>query len=329
MNDFANAMDDFAEETFDALIDMAEPRFAEALAEQGGSAPSRIPNAQAAEIFRKVVLATAAQHSPGTDLNAVDQMIGEYVRRHPTFFLPIADTLERMIRVTAHPLFGPAVQRARAQAQATRNIFAPAVGPDCAIMMAGYGLPVAPLDKRSPRLLAPVSNDIDVVAQNFERFNTAYVGYSTCAAPFYLLLTNCVRSLRQRMLSDDRLRDLRLLIERSNPSWPSYEGDRQHAGVLFERQPSDRFETIALTEGNPSPCGIVLYAGWLEEGKPIGATCDGCVPVPLSLVRAVFADPVVVNLPTPVRAGLDRSLCINSNGDRSRALRACRRAVPG
>jgi hypothetical protein len=143
-----------------------------------------------------------------------------------------------------------------------------------------------------------VSNDIDVIARNFASFKTAYVGYSTCAAPFYILLTDCVRTLRQRMLSDDRLKDVRRLIEHSNQRWPTDEGDGQQACVFFDRQSGDRFETIALTEGNPSQSGIVLYAGWLEEGKPIGAPCDGCVPVPLSLVRAVFANPVVVNLPT-------------------------------
>jgi hypothetical protein len=300
MNDFANTMDDAAEEAFDALIEMAEPRFAAALVEQGGSAPSRIPNAQAAEIFGKVVLATAAQHAPEADLNALDQMIVEYVHRHPSFFLPVARALEQMTLAGAHPLFRRAVQRARAQAQTTRDIFAPAVGPDCAIMMAGHGLPVAPLDKRSSRLLAPVSNDIGVVAQNFASFKTAYVGYSTCAAPFYLLLTDCVRTLRQRMLLDDRLKDVRRLIEPSNQRWPTDEHDKQQASVFFGRQPGDRFETIALMERNPHQWSIVLYAGWLEESEPMGAPCDGCVPVPLSLVRAVFADPVMLNCPTPV-----------------------------
>ena len=60
------------------------------------------------------------------------------------------------------------------------------------------------------------SNDIDTVLDLFSRDRGAYVGYSSCEAPFYLLLTDCVRTLRRLVSTDPRLSELRALLARAN-----------------------------------------------------------------------------------------------------------------
>ena len=274
MNDLTDLRDEFAGKAFDAFAAKAEHRFRAALAEREVSDPLELPEEVAAEIFRKVLLETAALHMPVADLNG----------------------LNRLVRSHAHPLFAPAVQRARAQTRVSRDAFAPAVGSDCAIVMAGYGLPVAPFDKREPRLLGELSDDIDMVAKQFERFKTAFVGYSTCAAPFYVLLTDCIRTLRQSVSWDGRLQDVRRLIERSGVSLPPDNGVRfRHAGLVFLREAGDKIATVARLDHGPNHGSIVLYAGWLEGDEPQGAPNRGYAPVPLRLVGDTIANPALAS----------------------------------
>jgi hypothetical protein len=274
MNDLVDPSDAFAGNAFDALAAKAEPRFRAALAERGVSDPLELPGEVAAEIFRKVLLETAALHMPAADLKGLD----------------------RLVRTHAHPLFAPAVQRARAQTQGSRDAFAPAVGSDCAVVMAGYGLPVAPFDKREPRLLGELSDDIDMVAKQFAKFKTAFVGYSTCAAPFYVLLTDCIRTLRQRVSSDGRFRDVRYLIERSGMRWPPDNSARfQHAGLLFVREVDDKIPSIGVLDPSPYRGSIVLYAGWLEGNEPQGSPNGGYVPVPMQFVGDAIAKPALAS----------------------------------
>src|SRR6202022_2178107 len=254
MNDLVDPRDDFAGKAFDALAAKAEPRLIAALAEHGVSDPWELPETVAAEVFRKATIETAALHVPMADLKGLD----------------------RLLRAFAHRLLLPAWRGVKVQARVQRDPFAPAVGSDCAIVMAGCGLPVAPFDKREPRLLGELSNDIDMVAQQFARFKTAYVGYSTSAAPFYILLTDCVSTLRQRVCSDDRFQEIRRLIERSGMRWPSNNGALfQHASMVFLREPEDRSPSIALLDPSPYQGSIVLYAGWLEGDEPQGAPSGG------------------------------------------------------
>jgi hypothetical protein len=84
-----------------------------------------------------------------------------------------------------------------------------------AVVLAGYALPVAPFDLEA-HILAKPSNDIDTVQALFSADKGAYVGYSTCDAPFYLLLTDCVRSLRQLVPVHPRLSEVKQLFAH----WP-------------------------------------------------------------------------------------------------------------
>jgi hypothetical protein len=229
-------------------------RLAAALKELGVAHPSELPPAIANELFRKVLIETAALHNPDADLEAMD----------------------RLTRAASNPLFFPALKGARKQADLQKDYFTPATGSDCAIVMAGHGIAVAPFEmpttpKDAPRLLAPLSDDIDVVASSFAQRPEAAVGYSSCAAPFYILATNCVNTLRQLIVSDDRLRGARHLIERVGFKWPA-EATSPFEQALFglPRKAEDKIPTVFLN-GGADIGSIMLYAGWLEGDRPFGA----------------------------------------------------------
>jgi len=169
----------------------------------------------------------------------------------------------------------------------TRGIYA-------AVVLAGYGLPVAPFDLEAMRILAKPSRDIDTVRALFSADRGAYVGYSTCDAPFYLLLTDCVRSLRQLVPVHPRLSEVRQLFARTSRSLPRDPGQSFMSGMaVIGRQPRDTISTVGLLDPDPMAGSIMLYAGWQIDGQPDGAPNDGYLPVPRQLLRAVVNDPTV------------------------------------
>ena len=87
-----------------------------------------------------------------------------------------------------HPAFMPAWDRVRSLPAMGGDPFSMASGVDAAILLAGFGLPVAPFDFGYSVLEKP-SNEIDSVLNAFSRWRTAFVGYSVCDVPFYVLLT--------------------------------------------------------------------------------------------------------------------------------------------
>ena len=136
----------------------------------------------------------------------------------------------------------------------------------------------------------------------------AYVGYSTCDAPFYLLLTDCVRSLLQLVATHPRLSEVRQLFARTNGSLPPDPGLPFTPGMaVFTRQPGDTISTVALLDPSPTGGSMTFYARWSLDGEAFGAPNEGCVPVPGQLLRAVVFDPSVAysfwrtaGAPTPI-----------------------------
>lgn len=160
-------------------------------------------------------------------------------------------------------------------------------------MLAGLGLPVAPFDLARGRILGKPSNDIDTVLQLFAPDKGALVGYSTCAAPFYVLLTDCLRTQRQLVPMHPELLEVRSLYARAKAPLPSDPGQEfVHGITMFARQPGDTIPSIALYDPDPLGRGsIALYAGWEIDGQPFGAPNEGCLPVPLQLLRHVVNNP--------------------------------------
>ena len=160
------------------------------------------------------------------------------------------------------------------------DAFAMASGAYAAVLLAGFGLPVAPFDLKALRILAKPSKDIDTVLALFSRNKTALVGYSACDAPFYVLLTDCIRTLRQRVPSCPELADIKQLFGRLADPCPRTPARTSPRGMaLFRRQPGDTISTVGV-DPNRTVGSIMLYAGWQVDGEPQGAPNDGYFPVP-------------------------------------------------
>lgn len=253
-------------------MEKAEPRLAAALARHGAASPDQLPPWLAAQIFQEVMLQTAAENFPDAQL----------------------DALRHGLAAFHHPRFGPAFARLRAQLQSPSDAFAMASGPDAAVVLAAFGLPVAPFDRKSPRILVEPSNDIDAVADTFAKWKTAYVGYSPCDIPFYMLLTDCVRTMRAQIPIRPQLQDAKRLLERTGVELPSGPfPDFQHGIVLIPREPGDTVSTVFLSNPNPDQGSVALYAGWTIDGVREGAPNDGFLPVPLQFLEAALQDPQI------------------------------------
>ena len=193
-----------------------------------------------------------------------------------------------------HPAFVPAWERMRLATKAGSDAFAMTTGIYAAVVLAGYGLPVAPFDLARSRILGEPSNDIDAVLALFEPDKGAVVGYNSAASPFYVLVTDCIQTLRQRTLTWSDLSEVKELFKRNTAHLPPDPGQRFVPGmVVIPRRPGDTVSTVALLDPNPMVGSIALYAGWQVDGEPYGAPNDGYVPVPVQLLRAVVHDPAI------------------------------------
>ena len=144
------------------------------------------------------------------------------------------------------------------------------------------------------RIRAKPSHDIDTVQTLFSADRGAHVGYSSCEAPFYLLLTDCISTLRQLVAVHTMLSELRQLFARKDTSLPPDPGQPfSHGMAIFGRQAGDTISTIGLMDPDPQGGSITLYAGWQVNGEPYGAANEGYLPVPDQLLRAVVSDPRV------------------------------------
>jgi hypothetical protein len=280
--------------TSDALADAAgkilfektERRLEALLAEHGASDPSELPRAVQSQLLLRATLETAAANFPAANL----------------------DTLKHGFQSFLHSAFLTAMDRMTVSCKGQCDAFEMTRGIHAAVVLAGFGLPVAPFDLKAMRILAKPSNDIDTVQALFSADKGAYVGYSTCDAPFYLLLTDCVRSLLQLVPTHPKLSEVRELLARANRSLPPDPGMPFRSGMaIFGRQPGDTISTVGLLDPHPARGSIMLYAGWQVDGEPVGAPNEGYVPVPGQLLRAVVTDPTVAcsfwqasGAPTPI-----------------------------
>jgi hypothetical protein len=261
----------FADRVGALFFEKAEARMDALLAEYGVSHPRDLPRAVAGEIFARAVVETAAANFPTANL----------------------ELLGHGIRSFAHPAFIPAWDRVRSSTAIHGDAFAMASGVDAAVLLAGFGLPVAPFDF-SLGIIEKPSNDIDTVLAMFSRWSSGIVGYNSCDAPFYVLLTDCIRSLRKQVSSHPGLFDVRRLFARTGGSLPADPGRDFTPGLaLFARQPGDAISMALLLDPSPSAGSLMLNAGWQVDGKPYGAPNDGYLPIPVQLLRAVAYDPAI------------------------------------
>jgi len=250
----------------------AAPRLEALLKKYEVSDPSELSPALQRQLLQSTVLETAAVNFPETNLEMIKHQFWSSLQ---SAFLSAMDRMMVSCRGQSDAF------------EMTRGIYA-------AVVLAGFGLPVAPFDLQAARILAKPSNDIDPVQALFSADKGAYVGYSTCDAPFYLLLTDCVRSLRQLVPAHPSLSEVKHLFARTGRAVPSDFGQSFMPGMaVIARQPGDTISTVALLDPDPAGGSIMLYAGWQVAGEPFGAPNGGYLPIPGQLLRAVVNDPTV------------------------------------
>src|ERR1700751_4235802 len=189
----------FADAAGAILMQKVESRVNALLGEYGVSDPSELPLDVQGEILQRASVEAAAAKLPKANFEALGDSFRSFT----------------------HPAFIPAFERVLSWAAGTGAPFGAAAGGHAAVVLAAFGLPVAPCQRKGPPIVEEPSNDIDTVLSLFSRWKTAFVGYNACAAPFYVVLTDCVRTLRQRVLSDPRLSEVKSLFDRPDASLPA------------------------------------------------------------------------------------------------------------
>jgi hypothetical protein len=262
------------------LFQRAERHLKVLLAEHDVTDFNELTREQANEIYIRSITGAAAEF-PGADLGMVAH--GARSLTNPAF-ISVLERVSIAMNFRSDPL-------------------APAAGVDAAVLLAGFGLPVVPFDLENARILEAPSKDIDTVTARFGKWKRAYVGYNSCAAPFYLLYTDCLRTLINRVATHPKLAEVKKLFERPGSALPQDPGQSFVSGMaIFARLPGDMISTAALLDWDPSAGSIVFNAGWEVDGQSHGAPNDGYFPVPVQLLRAVVNNPAVAyGLARPVK----------------------------
>ena len=237
------------------LFEKIEQRLESLLAEHGVSDPGELSPTQMNEVFQRAIV-EAAGCFPTANI----------------------EQLAHGFRSFVHPAFMPAWDRVKSATAVGRDPFAFSSGVDAAVLLAGFGLAVAPFGFQHGSLEEP-TNDVDTVLAMFSRRPEALVGYDTCGAPFYVLLTDCVRTLRKQLGTHPSLVDVRRLFARNGGSLPPDPGKGFVPGMaLFAREPSDMISTTLLHDRKPDVGSLMLCAGWRVADQAYGAPYDGYFP---------------------------------------------------
>ena len=259
-----------AERASAILFQNTEQQLEALLAEHGARDLSELPRPLQLQLLESAMIGAAATSFPTGDLEMLQH--GFRSVTHPAFH----DAMERMVLSCKFP--GDAMEMAR--------------GVYAAIVLAGLGLPVAPFDLERMRITAKPTNDINAVQALFEASKGAYVGYSSCDAPFYLLVTDCISTMRQLVTAHPALSKVKHLLARHTTSLPPDPGQPfTHGMAVFRREIGDAVSTIVLMDPDPTGGSVVFYAGWKADGKAFGAPNKGYSPVPGQLLRAIVSDP--------------------------------------
>ncbi len=167
--------DPLAEKASAILFQNTEQHLEALLAEHGVRDSSELPRPLQLQLLERAMIGAAATTFPTGNL----------------------EMLQHGLRSASHPAFVSAMERMALSCRSAGDAFEMARGVHAAIVLAGWGLPVAPFDLEAMCIRAKPSRDIDTVQALFSADKGAYVGYSSCDAPFYLLQTDCISTLRQ------------------------------------------------------------------------------------------------------------------------------------
>jgi hypothetical protein len=222
-----------------------------------------------------------------------------------------AELLANYILSSLHPVFQAALSQLSCSLERACSVVEMARGVDSAVVLAGFGLPVAPFDAGESRIIGGPSNDIDTVLTLFEGNENALVGYNVCAAPFYLLVANSIYTLSHRILHDPDFSQIKLLVERERGGQLLPDpGLKQTCWLsLLKRAPGDTIASVGVSDvdGKLKLTPIMLFAGRQVNGQPYGAPNDGYLPVPGVLLRRLIANPADSDAFWPEPSGITGS----------------------
>lgn len=267
----------FAEAAFKSMAAAADPILARRLGEIGQPMES-LSRAQRFELLKASMIEAAASQNPHADF----------------------DQMRRVFDLMADSRFTDALGRLRKVPYG--GAFHPAYGVDAALVLAGAGLPVLPLDRKTGRPIGPIADGLDDAERIFAKAKTAMVGYASAKAPFYLLATDCVIDAHARVTQDPAFSALKAKLD--GPAAPPDTPRFRHGLMLFARDEADRIKTRVMEDADPNRGSVMLLAGWMEDTEPQGVSNDGFVPVPEQLVHKLISDPAVLQWLTRPMGGL-------------------------
>jgi hypothetical protein len=253
------------------IAEKGAPKIAAACKKHGVNSLDELPQEIAGEIVNSVLIRVAAEHFPAANI----------------------DQLSHGLRAFHDKRFFPALQRVKSFLAKGYDAFAIADGIDIAIVIAGLGLAVTPLDRRTGQRLSEPSNVIDEVYEKFSNLKTARVGYSPCDVGFYIVLTDCINSLFNVIDREENLRELRELIDRDGRPERRPVAAWKHGMILLARQPHDTLGPLFFDNPRANEGSIAFFAGHKIGDERFGVPNEGFVPVPLQFVANFLERPEI------------------------------------
>jgi hypothetical protein len=135
--------DPLAEMASAILFEKTERRLEALLAEHGASDPGELPLARQSQLLQSAIIEAAAANFPAANL----------------------EMMKHGFRSFTHSAFLAAMDRMKVSCKSQGDAFEMTRGIHAAVVLAGYGLPVAPFDLEATRILAKPSNDIIETSQ--------------------------------------------------------------------------------------------------------------------------------------------------------------------
>lgn len=141
------------------------------------------------------------------------------------------------------------------------------------------------------------SADIDEVARAFANRKTAYVGYSPNLVPFYLLVTDCYRTLAEDGVRNPALAPVRDRIIEAIRYGEAIPVRRFQWRVLaLPRIEGEKVSQVFVEDPRPDRGSILLHAGWMENDECRGGAPTGYVPVLKQFLQVAVSDPLALTI---------------------------------
>ena len=221
------------------------------------------------QLYREAVMETAI-HMPGADLAMLNRVLDGIFRSD------LSDAVRRLASQSGEPY----------------DAFDFASGRDAAVLMAFFGLPVAPMERVSGAITSALTTEIDAVVAAFESSEADLVGYSSAQALFYVLITDCQDTVAQVLKSEPKAARIADLFQRDGLPLPEPLGTPfVKACWIFRRRPGDRVGGLMYIDPRQDWGSYFFFAGFMDGQEPRGAGDGGLKPVPRQLLYALLRSP--------------------------------------